>query len=227
MCLPEDRGPRYYLPAGSCQSGQFEVEVTPAVAGWTHASLRVLSLAPGDTVSSETGPAEMLVLPLAGACEVSAGSQDIALEGRRSVFSRVTDFAYVPRDATLTIASESGGRFALPAAAASRRLPVRDGRPPMSPSSCAGQGRRAAPVRGGSGARHVLPECPGRTSRAPDDGVLRRSGACLDPRYLALAGRRSAATPHHRARSGGVWLTAATGPLRGLAHCNALLGLRG
>ena len=95
--MPEDRGPRYYLPAGCCQSGRFEVEVTPALAGWTYASLRVLSLAPGESVSFESGPAEMLVLPLAGACEVKACGQDIALEGRRSV----THNALTSRDYSL------------------------------------------------------------------------------------------------------------------------------
>ncbi len=144
--MPKDRGARYHLPRGSCQSGRFEVEVTPAVAGWTYASLRVLSLAPGDRVSIETGPAEMLVLPLTGACEVSACGQDIAIEGRLSVFSRVTDFAYVPRDATLTIASESGGRFALPAAAASRRLPVRYAAAADVPVELRGAGRASRQV---------------------------------------------------------------------------------
>jgi 5-deoxy-glucuronate isomerase len=41
------------------------------------------------------------------------------------VFSQVSDFAYVPRDATVTITSAGGGRFALPAARAGRRLPPR------------------------------------------------------------------------------------------------------
>src|SRR5262245_50804169 len=44
------------------------------------------------------------------------------LAGRRSVFTRVTDFAYVPRDASVTIESEAGGEFALPSARARRRL---------------------------------------------------------------------------------------------------------
>ena len=100
---------RYHLPASASPAGQFEVEVTPAVAGWTYASLRILSLAPAQAIA--TGPEEMLVLPLAGGCEVSADGQELTLSGRRTVFSRVTDFAYVPRDASLRITSTSGGRF--------------------------------------------------------------------------------------------------------------------
>jgi 5-deoxy-glucuronate isomerase len=103
--------------------------------------LRVLSLAPGGRITVDTGPEEMLVLPLAGACEVSACGQHLGLEGRPSVFSRVTDFAYVPRDAAVTIASDSGGRFALPAAAASRRLPVHYGAAAEVPVELRGAGR--------------------------------------------------------------------------------------
>jgi 5-deoxy-glucuronate isomerase len=45
--------------------------------------------------------------------------------GRRDVFSGPSDFVYVPRDAEVTIASDSGGRFALPSAVCERRLPLR------------------------------------------------------------------------------------------------------
>jgi 5-deoxy-glucuronate isomerase len=47
------------------------------------------------------------------------------LVGRRDVFSEVSDFAYVPREATVTVTSADGGRFALPAAHARHRLPPR------------------------------------------------------------------------------------------------------
>ncbi|MGO8961872.1 MAG: 5-deoxy-glucuronate isomerase [Streptosporangiaceae bacterium] len=132
---------RYHLPAGSSQAGRFEAEVTPAAAGWTYASLRILRLDPGEAATLFTGPEEMLVLPLAGGCELSADGYELALQGRQSVFSRVTDFAYVPRDASLTIASASGGRFALPGAAASRRLPVRYGHAGDVPVELRGAGQ--------------------------------------------------------------------------------------
>ena len=137
---------RYHLPAASSLAGRFEIEVTPEAAGWTYASLRTISLAPGEVVTVATGPEEMLVLPLAGSCEVSADGRDLALQGRRSVFSRVTDFAYVPRDASLTITSASGGRFALPAAVASRRLPVRYGPADHVPVELRGAGQASRQV---------------------------------------------------------------------------------
>ena len=58
---------------------------------------------------------------------MACDGQEFTLTGRRSVFTRVTDFAYVPRDAEVTVSSAEGGRFALPAARATRRLTARYG----------------------------------------------------------------------------------------------------
>jgi len=62
---------RWHIPAGSRQSGGFALELTPEACGWTYCSLRVLELAPGSAVDLNTGPEEMLVLPLVGACRVN------------------------------------------------------------------------------------------------------------------------------------------------------------
>ncbi|MFT4288391.1 5-deoxy-glucuronate isomerase [Nocardioides sp.] len=99
--------------------------VTPADAGWTYCGLRVLDLVPGATETFATGDAEALVLPLAGSARVECDGETFELAGRGSVFSRVSDFGYVPRDAEVTVSSESGGRFAIPSARCERRLPVR------------------------------------------------------------------------------------------------------
>jgi Uncharacterized enzyme involved in inositol metabolism len=103
----------------------FPLVVTPESAGWSFSGLRVVELAPGATVTFETGDAEMIVLPLAGGVRVRCDREVFELAGRASVFSGITDFAYVPRDATVELTSASGGRFALPAARASRRLVAR------------------------------------------------------------------------------------------------------
>ena len=101
--------------------------MTPESAGWAYSGLRVLDLPAGARATFVTGEDEMLVLPLAGSCDVTCDDERVTLTGRRSVFSRVTDFAYVPRDATVTVRAATGGRFALPAARADRRLPFRYG----------------------------------------------------------------------------------------------------
>jgi 5-deoxy-glucuronate isomerase len=114
-----------HLSAGSAAGGPYALEVTPESAGWGHSSLRVLELAPGATHSLGTGPDEVVVVPLSGGLVVECDGNTITLAGRRDVFAGPTDFAYLPRDATAELRSDSGGRFALCGARAGRRLPVR------------------------------------------------------------------------------------------------------
>jgi 5-deoxy-glucuronate isomerase len=106
-------------------TAQYELEVTQASAGWDWCSLRVFSLDPGGSHQWYTGDEEMMVLPLSGAATVSCDGEKFELRGRRDVFSRITDCAYVPRDTDVVVTSQSGGRFALPAARCSRRLSPR------------------------------------------------------------------------------------------------------
>jgi 5-deoxy-glucuronate isomerase len=113
------------LRRGAAAQGPYELVITPESAGWGFSSLRVLELAPGAAHPLDSGEDELIVLPLRGAATVTCDGEELALEGRESVFTAVSDFAYVPRDAHLEIASEGGGRFALPAARASRRLEPR------------------------------------------------------------------------------------------------------
>jgi 5-deoxy-glucuronate isomerase len=103
----------------------YTTEVTPESAGWRYSSLRVLDLEPGGEHGVDTGQDEVLVLPLRGGCVVTCEGERFALAGRADVFAGPTDFAYVPRGTTATVASEAGGCFALPGARAERRLPPR------------------------------------------------------------------------------------------------------
>lgn len=121
----------WHVRAHDSAQGAWSFVITPERAGWGYSSLRVLELGPGGSHAFATGADEMVVLPLAGSCTVTcaAGSRGerFELAGRRSVFSRVSDFAYLPRDAEATVASQDGGRFALPSARATRSLPPRYG----------------------------------------------------------------------------------------------------
>jgi 5-deoxy-glucuronate isomerase len=116
--------PQYVVRAGEAPDG-LDVLVTPESAGWEFSGLAVVSLGPGESRTWSTGPAEALVLPLSGSCTVTDGELTHELAGRRDVFSGPSDFAYVPRDAEVTIRSDTGGRFALPSARCERRLPFR------------------------------------------------------------------------------------------------------
>ncbi|MEU7896658.1 5-deoxy-glucuronate isomerase [Nonomuraea sp. NPDC049152] len=132
-----------FIPAGSTARSPWALEITPDGAGWTYAGLRTLNLS-GETVSFATGSEEMLVLPLSGSCMVEADGVRLALEGRRSVFAAVTDFAYLPINAEVRIIGE--GRFALPSAVATRRFPVRYGPAEKVPVEIRGAGQASRQV---------------------------------------------------------------------------------
>src|SRR5687768_17895473 len=66
----------------------------------------------------------MIRAPLCSTLSPTRRSSDLRfdLAGRASVFDRVTDFAYVPRDSRLRVDCDAGGEFALPMAVARQRL---------------------------------------------------------------------------------------------------------
>jgi 5-deoxy-glucuronate isomerase len=134
----------YHLPAGKALGGPYVVDVSPESAGWGYSSLRVLELPPGRTHTFDTGESEWIVLPLAGGCAVATtdefGGDTFRLHGRESVFTGVSDFAYVPRDSRTTLSTDGGGRFALTGARCTRRLPARYGPASAVPVELRGTG---------------------------------------------------------------------------------------
>ncbi|MET9645946.1 5-deoxy-glucuronate isomerase [Streptomyces syringium] len=118
----------HHLPAGTATGPDYALDITPGRAGWRYSSLRTLTLPPGGSHTFPTGDSEWIVLPLSGGCAVATDSgETFELHGRDSVFTAVTDFAYLPRDAHATVTSPAGGRFALTGARCERRLPARYG----------------------------------------------------------------------------------------------------
>ena len=102
-------------------------EITPESAGWAYAGLTIVTLPAGGARRWRTGADEAIVLPLRGAAQVVCDGEKFSLDGRAGVFTRVSDFAYLPRDATVELSSAAGGRFAVATARARRRLPPRYG----------------------------------------------------------------------------------------------------
>jgi 5-deoxy-glucuronate isomerase len=98
-------------------------EVTPETAGWTYCGLRILPIAPGGVYELVTGDTEMAVLPLSGgSVVVDVEGRHFELDGRSTVFSAVSDWAYLPIDAEFRLSSASGAEVALPSARAARRF---------------------------------------------------------------------------------------------------------
>ncbi|HWO67144.1 MAG TPA: 5-deoxy-glucuronate isomerase [Umezawaea sp.] len=117
----------WHRPLGTLTYGDDPIRLGPAEAGWTYTGLRVLVLAAGESRAVDTGEFEAFVLPLAGGCAVEVDGERFELTGRDSVFTRVTDFAYVPRDAHVVLTSAEGAEVALPMARCERRLTPRYG----------------------------------------------------------------------------------------------------
>ena len=114
-----------FVPSGSSAADGFDLLITPESAGWGYSSLRIVTLEAGETFDFATGSDEMIVLPLSGGTDVSIGDITYRLVGRESVFTGVTDTAYLPIDAQVRLSSAGGGTFALPGARVDRALPFR------------------------------------------------------------------------------------------------------
>jgi 5-deoxy-glucuronate isomerase len=104
-------GAELHLPAGTWD------EITPERAGWMYCGLRVVRLG---ELTLETGDREFAVLPLAGSLTVDVDGQRFELTGRESVFSAVSDWAYLPIGAHARLAGDA--EVALASARAERRF---------------------------------------------------------------------------------------------------------
>ena len=117
------RGAELHLPFGTAGADGDAVVITPESAGWALCGLRVVRLEPGERRTLATSSDEIAVLPLSGGgVTVETEGSRFELEGRTSVFARVTDWAYVPMDSELRLTSAGGCELALPSARATRRL---------------------------------------------------------------------------------------------------------
>jgi 5-deoxy-glucuronate isomerase len=115
----------WHLPAGSAPSEDEEavlVDITPKAAGWSFCGLQVRSIDATTSVEFTTGVSELAVLPLSGGLRVDVEHKTFDLAGRPSVFTRVTDWAYLPVDAEVRLTAHEGDAVvALPSAVATRR----------------------------------------------------------------------------------------------------------
>ena len=115
--------PSLHRPAGTLADGDLAVSLTPDDAGWTYSGLKVVSLAPGVERSIDLVGSEGVVLPLSATdVDVTVDGLHFSLDGRVSVFDRVTDFAYAPLGSTVALESAGGGEVAIATSKCERRL---------------------------------------------------------------------------------------------------------
>lgn len=138
---------RYLLRSGFAGSGSYEVEVTPESAGWGYSSLKIISLEPEGSHRFDTGPDEMIVLPLNGSVAVDVADAHCELDGRASVFDGPTDLVYVGNGQTVSLRSAGGGRFALCGARTKSGLPLRYIAASQVPVELRGAGQSSRQVR--------------------------------------------------------------------------------
>ncbi len=117
-----------HLASPTLANGDDPVVLTPDRAGWAHTGLRVLDLAAGVSRTVETGDNEMIVLPLSAVdVDVVVGDAMFRLDGRETVFARVTDFLYVGRDSVFSMSASGGGEVALATSRCDNALPPKYG----------------------------------------------------------------------------------------------------
>ncbi len=128
------------------------LHITPDEAGWQYTGIRVARVMPGAPHTVATGEAEVFVLPLAGALAVDVADEagrpehSFLLEGRDSVFTRVTDFVYAGRDSVLTITAEQPAEVAIPSARCGSRRPAAYGAAEDVPVEVRGAGAASRQV---------------------------------------------------------------------------------
>ncbi|MET1005833.1 MAG: 5-deoxy-glucuronate isomerase [Propionibacteriaceae bacterium] len=138
---------KLFLPAGDSATDIYDLEITPESAGWGYSSLRILTLSANGSHTFDTGPDEIVLVPLSGSAVVEVDRAIIELDGRRDVFAGPTDFAYLPIQSHATISSHDGGRFALTGARTDRVLPFRYGPAASVPVELRGAGQSSRQVR--------------------------------------------------------------------------------
>ncbi len=168
--------------------------VTPERAGWgLQRPARPGAAAGGSGHRSHTGDDEMIVLPLAGGCDVACDDERFDADRARDASSPGSPTSptcrATPRS---TVSSERGGRFALPAARADRAAagPLRPGR---------GRAGRAARRRAGQPPGQQLLHARTLRGRPAD----RRRGAHPGRQLVVLPAAQARRGARGRVRAGG------------------------
>jgi 5-deoxy-glucuronate isomerase len=114
--------------------------------------LRVVDVPPGVRRTVRTADSEAFILPLTGGLDLRVcdeGGHELAslhLHGRTSVFTAVSDFAYVGRDSTVDLDSDAGAQVAIPTARCETTLPPAYGKAADVPVEVRGAGNATRQV---------------------------------------------------------------------------------
>lgn len=119
---------RLHHPSGTLAEPGFDVHLTPTEAGWTYSGLQVLTLAAGETRRLVLDGVEAMVLPLGiVGLDIVVDDDAFHLDGRVSVFDRVSDFVYAPLGSVVALTASAAGDVAIATARCERRFAARHG----------------------------------------------------------------------------------------------------
>jgi 5-deoxy-glucuronate isomerase len=140
-------GGSWYRPAGSTAADGWDVIVTPELAGWGQAGLRIATLPRAGRIDFATDDDEVIVLPLSGSLRVACDGTVFDLSGRAGPFAGPTDFAFAPRSASVSLESAEGCRVAVTTARSQAEGSFRYGPASEVPIELRGAGSCSREVR--------------------------------------------------------------------------------
>lgn len=108
----------------SCRDQRVAVEVTPASTGWDYLSFRVVTLRPGETELHPTCDTEVAVVMISGRATIRVAGKQFSL-ARTNLFAEKPHVLYVPPGHELEIEGMTDCEFALGAAPAEGKYPLR------------------------------------------------------------------------------------------------------
>ena len=101
-----------------------QLDVSPESAGWRYLSFRIVSIQAGQVYLHQTENTELALVPLEGAGKVQTSRGDFPLE-RAGVFHEKPAVLYIPPGQEFGVVSDSRFEFAIGAAPAEGKYPLR------------------------------------------------------------------------------------------------------
>lgn len=105
-------------------AAMIQLDVSPESAGWHYLSFRIVKIVTGQAYLHRTQDTELALVPLSGAGVVQTSAGDFPLS-RAGVFHQKPSVLYIPPGQEFGVVSESRFEFALGAAPAEGRYPLR------------------------------------------------------------------------------------------------------